>query len=373
MTPSDATGRGGLTLADYGLDERWRAHLAVAAMDTGETLAPARVTCVHRSAIDVVTAAADALADTPVTARTIALGRPGHRDDEAWPPVVGDWLAVDATGRVHTVLARRTYLARPSAGRDSHEQPVAANVDVLVIVEPFVPEVSAGRVERLTALAHSAGTSVWLVLTKADLVDSEQAGRAAGELGALVDAVHVVSSHSHQGLAGLADALAEAGTAVLLGRSGAGKSTLTNTLLGTDLATGPVRQGDAKGRHTTTSRGLVAGRGCLVIDTPGVRALASTTDSDAVDETFADVVSVAARCRFTDCRHQDEPGCAVRQAVGEGSLDAARVERYLRMSAESSRLRQRTDARAWRDQERRLSRENKVGRRTTMRLKGRRN
>lgn len=176
---------------------------------------------------------------------------------------------------------------------------------------------------------------------------------------------------TEQGLAELAHDLSDAGTAVLLGRSGAGKSTLTNTLLGTDLPTGMVRAGDGKGRHTTTSRGLVTGRGCLVIDTPGIRALAATSDTDATDDTFADVVAVASGCRFADCRHADEPDCAVRRAVADGELNAGRVHRYQRMLTESDRLRERADARTRRARERRASRDNKGGRRTTMRLKGR--
>lgn len=366
-----------VTAADLGWDGRWDAYLQVATMNSpGDDLAPGRVVAVHRGTVIVQPVPASS-ADTGALAEPVQVGlaTPGNADeDAAWPPVVGDWVGLSHHGDatvIAAILPRRTYLERPSASRSSVGQPVAANVDVLLIVEPMQPAPSVGRVERFTALARSAGAQAWLVVTKADLATAQERQDALEELGHHTDRALATAADDPVSVEALRSMLPAGATAVLVGRSGAGKSTLTNALLGTDLVTGAVREGDAKGRHTTTSRQLVTAAGISLIDTPGIRALAATTDADAIDDAFADVATIAASCRYTDCSHTGEPGCAVAAAIDEGVLDEERVERYLRMLRESARLATRQDARVSREHERRATKDSSRGRRGTMRLKGR--
>ena len=321
-------------------------------------------------------------------------------------PVVGDWVLtqpIPGTGddtqpaehKPLAILPRRSYLTRPSATRESADQPVAANVDMLCVVEPCFPEPSIGRVERYTALAHASGVQVALILTKGDLVTAEQLAGYRDSLGSGMDAVLTVCTDNGYDPAPVAELVAGR-TAVFLGRSGAGKSTLVNALLSPGVdpredsaenrvqATSSVRDADGKGRHTTTSRQMIvlpgtegsgaeSSVGTVLIDTPGVRALAATSDSSAIDETFDDVSSYAAACRYSDCSHSSEPGCAVQQALADGALDPERFERYRRMMAESARLRLRSQEREYRQSNRAFTKANKAGRRTLMSIKGRAN
>jgi len=327
-------------------------------------------------------------------------------------PVVGDWVlaqSIPGTGsdsqpaehKPLTILPRRSYLTRPSATRESADQPVAANVDMLCIVEPCFPEPSIGRIERYTALAHASGTQVALILTKGDLVTAEQLAGYRESLGGGVDAVLTVCTDNGYDPAPVAELVAGR-TAAFLGRSGAGKSTLVNALLNPGVdpredsqeyqvqVTSTVRDADGKGRHTTTSRQMIvlpgvegssegdstnakSSSGTVLIDTPGVRALAATSDSAAIDETFDDVSGYASACRYSDCSHGSEPGCAVQQAITDGALDPERFERYRRMIAESARLRLRSQEREYRQSNRAFTKANKAGRRTLMSIKGRAN
>ena len=276
---------------------------------------------------------------------------------------------------------------------------------MLCIVEPCFPEPSIGRIERYTALAHASGVQVALILTKGDLVTAEQLTGYQESLGNGVDAVLTVCTDNGYDPAPVAELVAGR-TAAFLGRSGAGKSTLVNALLnpGADpredssehqvQATSSVRDADGKGRHTTTSRQMIvlpgagesgtegsgtegsgseSSAGTVLIDTPGVRALAATSDSAAIDETFDDISSYASSCRYSDCSHGSEPGCAVQQALTDGSLDPERFERYRRMMAESARLRLRSQEREYRQSNRAFTKANKAGRRTLMSIKGRAN
>lgn len=364
-----------------GWGERWAAYLQVAEMNagaSGDRLRAGRVIAAHRGACDVL------IVDEAGTPRSgavrIDLEAPGNcRGEEAWPPVVGDWVALEgiddseslddpdrAGDRAHIVaiLPRRTYLTRPAVGRAALEQHICANIDVVLIVEPVLPAPSRGRIERFIALAHSSGARPWLVLTKADLEGSYDTSL----LGEGCEEVVAVDARSKESVALLAGMIS--GTVVLVGRSGAGKSTLANTLLGVTQEVGEVRESDHKGRHTTTRRQLISGENFALIDTPGVRALGATTDTDAIEDTFADIAALAASCHFTNCRHGSERGCAVQQACADGGLDPLRLERYARMMGESERLRARSDSRTARLLERRASKENTRGRRETMRLKG---
>ena len=358
-----------------GWGDRWRAHLEVAAMETGEDLAAGRVIAVHRGTVEVaiLSGARDSAAHG---FRTVDLGARGHSTgDEVWPPVVGDWVGLRHVETpapvIAAVLPRRTYLGRPSPSGRSVGQPIAANIDVVLIVEPMDPTPSVGRVERFAAMSRSAGAEAWLVLTKTDLVAPEVVEEALTGMAPWVDAAVGVTSADPASTERLRTLLPKGATAVLVGRSGAGKSTLLNTILGVDHATGEVRSSDSKGRHTTTRRELLARRGISLIDTPGVRALAATVDGEAIDDVFSDIIDAAAACRYANCQHGSEPGCAVREAITEGRLDPERLGRYQRMLRESARLAARSDARHAREQERRAFRNDSRGRRGVMRLKGR--
>ena len=402
------------TLETLGFDPSWQGSAIRAAFTLGGTLENftlARVSAVHRTRYELLTYERGELI------KLSAPLRPVENDyGEEEYPVVGDWVLtqpIPGTGsdsqpaehKPLAILPRRSYLTRPSATRESADQPVAANVDMLCIVEPCFPEPSIGRIERYTALAHASGVQVALILTKGDLVTAEQLTNYRDSLAGGVDAVLAVCTDNGYDPAPVAELVAGR-TAAFLGRSGAGKSTLVNALLnpGADpreassenrvQATSAVRGTDGKGRHTTTSRQMIvlpgagyfgagesgaegsgteSSAGTVLIDTPGVRALAATSDSAAIDETFDDVSSYAAACRYSDCSHGSEPGCAVQQALADGSLDPERFDRYRRMMAESARLRLRSQEREYRQSNRAFTKANKAGRRTLMSIKGRAN
>ena len=398
------------TLETLGFDPSWQGAAIRAAFTLGGTLENftlARVSAVHRTRYELLTYERGELI------KLSAPLRPVENDyGEEEYPVVGDWVLTQPIpgtgGAAHpaehkflAILPRRSYLTRPSATRESADQPVAANVDMLCIVEPCFPEPSIGRIERYTALAHASGVQVALILTKGDLVTAEQLTNYRDSLAGGVDAVLAVCTDNGYDPAPVAELVAGR-TAAFLGRSGAGKSTLVNALLnpGADpredaaenqvQATSAVRGADGKGRHTTTSRQMIvlpgvtgsseggstnakSSSGTVLIDTPGVRALAATSDSAAIDETFEDVSSYASSCRYSDCSHGSEPGCTVQQALADGSLDPERFERYRRMMAESARLRLRSQEREYRQSNRAFTKANKAGRRTLMSIKGRAN
>ena len=392
------------TLEALGFDPSWQGAAIRAAFTLGGTLENftlARVSAVHRTRCELLTCGRGELV------KLSAPLRPVENDyGEEEYPVVGDWVLaqpIPGTGgetqpaehKPLAILPRRSYLTRPSATRESADQPVAANVDMLCVVEPCFPEPSIGRIERYTALAHASGVQVALILTKGDLVTAEQLAGYRDSLGSGMDAVLTVCTDYGYDPAPVAELVAGR-TAVFLGRSGAGKSTLVNALLSPGVdpredsaenrvqATSSVRDADGKGRHTTTSRQMIvlpesegsgaeSSVGTVLIDTPGVRALAATSDSSAIDETFDDVSSYAAACRYSDCSHSSEPGCAVQQALADGSLDPERFERYRRMMAESARLRLRSQEREYRQSNRAFTKANKAGRRTLMSIKGRAN
>jgi ribosome biogenesis GTPase len=267
------------------------------------------------------------------------------------PPVVGDLVEVDAGGAIAAVHERHGTIVRRAAGEATAAQVLAANVDLALVVESL-PDQGERRAERLVALALAGGVAPALVLTKADLADDGQevAARLARRLG-LADAV-AVSAHDGSGLAILRSLLAPGTTAALLGRSGVGKSTLVNALLGeARQATGPVRASDGRGRHTTVTRELIAlPWGAWIVDTPGLRAIGLW---DGTGSAFDDIEALAARCRFADCRHDTEPGCAVRDAV-----DPERLAAWRKLEREQARLDDRkAAARARKESARALARQ----------------
>ncbi len=262
------------------------------------------------------------------------------------PPVVGDWVVLDATPHPVATLPRDSLLRRRAAGKHEREQPLVANVDVVLAVCGLDRPVRKGRIQRTVAIAVDAGAETLVVLTKADKVDPGTAA-VAEEIVREVDATLGVVTLSARGGWGVDDLLAHVGhrTVALIGESGAGKSTLVNALMAGEVAEeGEVREGDAKGRHTTTHRELhVLDGGGILVDTPGIREVGTWTDPDAVAETFPDIEELAEGCRFRDCAHDAEPGCAVRAAVADGMLAADRFERWRSLEAEAAAAEARAD------------------------------
>jgi ribosome biogenesis GTPase len=262
--------------------------------------------------------------------------------------LVGDHveLALTEPPSLLTVQPRSSVLARASADRTSAEQGLAANVDVVLVVEPLDPAPSLGRIERLLVLAWSSDATPLVVLTKCDLCADLEAALSSVHAAAPGAEVLAVSAQRSDGLDALRARLGPGRTFALLGPSGAGKSTLVNALAGEPLlATAQVR-GDGRGRHTTTHRQLVPlPDGSSLIDTPGLRAVGVVGDAQALDETFAEIADLALRCRFRDCAHESEPGCAVHAAVADGSLAQRRVDSWRRLQRELAYQVRRGDAR----------------------------
>ncbi|WP_328305444.1 ribosome small subunit-dependent GTPase A [Actinomycetospora sp. NBC_00405] len=317
------------TLSRYGWDDAWE-QLALAHHRAGRL--PGRVARVDRGRVDVLTDSGRVRARCPV------------------PPAVGDWVLVDPAGdpggtpSVAAVLPRRTALVRATVSGRSEAQVLAANVDTVLVTVPCEAGGRAGRVERLLALAWESGATPVVVLTKTDRL--EVVADAVAELALSAPGVEVLAVSAVTG-EGLDDvATAARGTTVLVGPSGAGKSTLANALLGEEaLAVGEVRASDGKGRHTTVHRELVPFAGGVLIDTPGLRAVGLIDAAEGIDKAFTDVVELADGCRFADCAHDREPGCAVRAAVDAHELPERRWEAYRKLQREDEWAAARTDAR----------------------------
>jgi ribosome biogenesis GTPase len=291
----------------------------------------------------------------------VRAGRLTHRATSRGElPAVGDWVVVrkrpdESRGAIVAVLPRRSWFSRRMAGQVTDEQVVAANVDVVFIVMALDGDFSLRRLERYLLLARESGASPVVLLTKPD-VCADVPARVAEVTGLTGDvAVHVISPILNQGLDRVADYLPAGKTGALLGSSGVGKSTIINRLVGRDVQkTRDIREWDSKGRHTTTHRELVfLPNGGFLIDTPGMRELQLWDVGEAVSETFDDIEALAADCRFSDCRHRDEPRCAVKAAVEDGRLSAARLGSYLKLQDELGYLARQQDERAQLEQKRR--------------------
>ncbi|WP_305786429.1 ribosome small subunit-dependent GTPase A [Symbioplanes lichenis] len=252
-------------------------------------------------------------------------------------PCAGDWVVVrrwpDRRTTLEIVLPRRTALVRRTAGKDSSGQVLAANMDLVAVVEPLHPAPDAARIERQLALAWDSGARPLIVLSKSDM--SANADAIARQFRAPDVDVLAVSVHRGTGVSALRDRIGT-GTIALLGRSGAGKSSLVNALAGTDvMGVQEIRRADGKGRHTTAYRNLVPlPQGGAVLDTPGIRGVGLSDTAEGLDKAFADVAGLAADCRFGDCRHEAEPGCAVQAALADGTLTARRWESWRKLHRE---------------------------------------
>lgn len=347
-TDTNPTGGPADPLRRLGWDDDWGRRWATfheAGARPDQHLLPARVVRVHRGACDV---------ETPLGPQRVETSA-GQLVPE---PTTGDWVGVqldDAHGAtVVGVLPRRSVLARASVTGRSAEHQLAANVDTVVIAIGAESRTTIGRVERFLALAWNSGARPVVALTKSDLVAGPELqdvlDRVRGDaVGADVVAVR------HDDPATIAELRTHLhGTVVLLGSSGAGKSTLANLLLGRErFDVGAVRSVDGKGRHTTVTRELVPAPGGLVlVDTPGLRSLGVGDLGDALDRTFADVEEIAVDCRFSDCSHTREPGCAVLAAIGSGVFEQRRLDSYRKLEREQAWFATRTDARLAADRRR---------------------
>jgi ribosome biogenesis GTPase len=330
-------------LERFGWDAAWDALFA---SHRAAGLEPARICLEHNHVYRVALAGGEALAEAAGRIKHHATGRPDL-------PAVGDWVAVwpDASGgrgSIRAVLPRRPWFSRKAAGRDTAEQVIAANIDLVLVVFGLDVAVNARAIERYLLVARQSRARPVVILNKADLVADPPAAVAEAIEVAGDVAVHAVSSHSGHGLAAIEAHLAPGVTLALIGPSGAGKSSIVNRLVGTDLLrTGEVREWDARGRHTSVHRQLVLREaGGLIIDTPGMRELQLWDTDAAVTDAFEDIAALADRCRFRDCRHDQEPDCAVRAAVDAGVLDAGRYGSYLKLQSEQAATAKRRDERS---------------------------
>jgi ribosome small subunit-dependent GTPase A len=299
---------------------------------------PARVSRVDRGRLSVLTAEGESRVH-PGAALYDGTGLSG--------PAVGDWVAVRGELAV-AVLPRTSAFVRTVAGRTSAAQVVAANLDTVLVVDSLSGEARLRRVERYLAVAWSSGATPVVVLTKSDLCADVAAVVEQVREDALGVDVLAVSSMTGDGLDAVRTVLGPGRSGAMVGPSGVGKSSLVNALAGVTIAgIGDIRESDGRGRHTTTARELhVLPGGGLLVDTPGMRELALYDDSEGVDTAYADVALLAADCRFRDCQHRTEPGCAVAAAIDAGRLDPARYSAWRKLQAEAHRQLLRVDARA---------------------------
>jgi ribosome biogenesis GTPase len=317
----------------------------------GDKTIPARIAAEHRGAFEVWS--------TTGSGRAHLAGRLRLELENASSPGVGDWVVLkdapgpDRTTVIERILERRTIFTRGAAGREARAQVVAANVDRVFAVCGLDANFNVRRIERYLARIWASGAQPSVILNKADICADTGARVAEVESHAVGVPIHVISALHSEGIEAVRACIYDGMTVALVGSSGAGKSTLVNALLGQErMRTGEVRASDSRGCHITTHRQLVLlPGGGLLLDTPGMREL-QLLDEDGIDTVFADITALARRCRFRDCRHDTEPGCAVKEAVESGELDADRVEHYHKLEREAQANELRHDERRRREAER---------------------
>lgn len=331
-----------MSLEELGWNERLSAEFEP---HRARRLEPGRVAAEHRNEIRLYTEAGEIFANVAGRLRHHARG-------PADLPVVGDWIVYkplpgEERGTVQAVLGRSSCFSRKAVGAKTQEQVIAANVDTLFVVSALDGEVNPRRLERYLALAWESGAAPVLALTKADLCENPEARVEAARAVAGAAPVHAVNGRTGEGVEELRQYLSGSRTGAMVGSSGVGKSTLINRLAGHEAQrTAEVRE-DGKGRHTTVHRELlrIPGGG-LLIDTPGMRELQMWDSGTGLADAFSDILELGTRCRFTDCRHENEPGCAVAAALANGALDSSRFENFRKLQAELKHLDQRQDQRA---------------------------
>jgi ribosome biogenesis GTPase len=340
-------------LVKYGWRECFARHFV-----DGGGWEPARVIAEHRTGYEVQTDSVECFARISGKLRHEAAS-------QAELPAVGDWVVLqrlpdDVQAMIHRVLPRKSKFSRKAAGERTDEQVVAANADTVWIVSSLDQDFSLRRIERYLTLAWESGASPAIVLTKADLCGN--VGQYVSQVEAIAVAmpVHITSSITQQGLGELVGYFDNHETVALLGSSGVGKSALINALAGAALQqTGGLRH-DGTGRHTTTHRQLLPlPCGGLVIDTPGMRELQLWDGGESLSDVFAEIEDLATRCRFSDCRHAGEPGCAVAAAVANGLVPESRLQSYQKLQRELAHLERKQDARAQQQEKQRIKSEMK--------------
>ncbi len=339
-----------MSLRDYGWSDFFAESLE-ALQDTG--LEPARVIQSGSASPRVMAASGEVRATVAGRLRLPAAGAVGL-------PVVGDWVAIrsvdEAGARIEHVLPRRTKLSRKAPGRTSEEQIVAANLDVVLIVMGLDGDFNVRRLERLLTTVLASGARPVVLLNKLDIC-ADPPGRLAEVRAVVRDSpVVLMSCLNGDGLGEVREHIGRFETSVLLGSSGVGKSTLINSLMGESVQlTGAVRKGDGRGRHTTSHRELFRlPDGGLLIDNPGIRELQLWAGDESLTQAFTDIAELSAACRYRDCSHSSEPGCAVLERIETGALEPARLEAYRALQREIQSLRLRQDEFAQREQKKQL-------------------